>query len=82
MMGTVVSRTGLRLLPDGTPDYDMMSNEMVYYNVTLDVERVLKGPSLETVTVMVRQRVDEKFNWTYRPEIDVGETLIPPLLFR
>ena len=82
VMGTVISKTGLSPLPDGTPEYDTMPNETAYYNVTLHVERVLKGPSLDTVTIMVRQHVDEELLWTYRPEIEVGETLILPFLFR
>jgi len=82
VMGRVIARSVLSPLPDGTPDYAMMPNSTLYYNITLDVERVLKGPSLDIVTIMVRQEVDEKLHWTYRPEIGVGETLILPFLFR
>jgi len=64
VMGTVESRADT---VKGALDY--------YYELTLNVERTIKGPQTDSMVVRVEQE-EEPRGWLYRPQISVGERVI------
>jgi hypothetical protein len=70
IMGSVESKTPL----------SKSAGDTTYYNISLEVERTLKGPRFDKVVIMVMQG-SKKLDWTYSPEIATGERLFLPALF-
>jgi len=69
VIGSVKSRNMLEKSEEG----------IMYYNITLEIKRTLKGSLFQEIVVMIRHK-GEPLDWTHRPEIEVGERLLLTLL--